>query len=294
MTARTVRPLALTAAAALTLGGATLAGAPAAFAAPGDNGDIKIHRVGTSFTDQRNEPRVCTFYLAAFNFDTLQEVDWEISRQPSDNGPVRSGELTLAAGTGHTAPLSLPNGQYKLVWTFEGQTGTGKQKVFRVACPGDVITNPPPTGGNGDGGSPNGTGANGTGNNGTANGTGNGTSNTGDNWNGTGTGNSTGNGTSNSSGDNWNGTSNSNSNSNGGSANANGNGDADNWNGDSNSNGNGRPPQGPVGAGGGGSVQLADEDSSAFGVGAAVAAGLAGTAGLVLIRRSRRRNDGAA
>ncbi|WP_435970918.1 hypothetical protein [Streptomyces sp. Qhu_M48] len=253
MTARTVRPLALTAAAALTLGGATLAGAPSAFAAPGDNGDIKIHRVGTPFTDQRNEPRVCNFYLAAFNFDTLQEVDWEISRQPSDNGPVRSGELTLASGTGHTAPLSLPNGQYKLVWTFEGQTGAGKQKVFRVACPGDVITNPPPTGGNGNGGGNGGSGNGGSG--GSPNGTGaNGGSGGNSSWNGS------------SGGDNWNG----------------------------NGNGNGRPPQGPVGAGGGGSAQLASEDSSAFGVGAAVAAGLAGTAGLVLIRRSRRRNDGAA
>ncbi|MGW1926661.1 hypothetical protein ACWCQ0_48025, partial [Streptomyces massasporeus] len=56
----------------------------------------------------------------------------------------------------------------------------------------------------------------------------------------------------------------------------------------------GRPPQGAVGAGGGGSAQVAADDSSGFGIGAAVAAGLAGTAGLVLIRRSRRRDNGAA
>ncbi|MEX0169335.1 hypothetical protein [Streptomyces sp. LMG1-1-1.1] len=216
MPARTVRPLAATAAAALAFGGLALAGAPTAYAAPGDNGDVKIHKVGTPFTDQRNEPKVCRFYLAAFNFDTLQEVDWEITPQPPKaDDPSLSGHIALATGTGHTGQLSLPSGQYKLVWTFEGANGAGKQKVFQVECPGDVITNPshpptsPPNGGPGG-------------------------------------------------------------------------------------HGHGRPPHGPVGAGGGGSAELAAEDSSAFGIGAAVAAGLAGTAGLVLIRRSRRRDNGAA
>ncbi|WP_017241620.1 hypothetical protein [Streptomyces sp. SS] len=219
MPARTARPLAAASAAAFALSGLALAGAPAAYAAPGDNGDVKIHKVGTPFDDQSNEPKVCRFYLAAFNFDTLQEVDWEISPQPPKaDDPSLNGHITLATGTGHTGPLSLPNGQYKLVWTFEGQTGAGKQKVFKVECPGDVITNPtqpptqPPNGGPGGNGG----------------------------------------------------------------------------------HGHGRPPHGPVGAGGGGSAEIAAEDSSAFGVGAAIAAGLAGAAGLVLIRRSRRRDNGAA
>ncbi|MEU8758193.1 hypothetical protein AB0C99_03265, partial [Streptomyces sp. NPDC048659] len=54
---------------------------------------------------------------------------------------------------------------------------------------------------------------------------------------------------------------------------------------------------GPVGAGGGGSAETTTtntDDGSVFGVGSALAAGLAGTAGLILIRRARRRNDGAA
>ncbi|MFD3660554.1 hypothetical protein ACFWVF_08110 [Streptomyces sp. NPDC058659] len=217
MTARTRRPLAATAAATLALGSLALAGAPSAFAAPGDNGDVKIHKVGTPFDDQSNEPKVCKFYLAAFNFDTLQEVDWEITPQPPKaDDPSLTGHITLATGKGHTGPLSLPNGQYKLVWTFEGENGAGKHKVFKVECPGDVVTNPthPPTsGGNGHG--PGG-------------------------------------------------------------------------------NGHGKPPHGPVGAGGGGSAPIAAEDSSTFGIGAAVVAGLAGTAGLVMIRRSRRRDNGAA
>ncbi|MFE0651716.1 hypothetical protein ACFVZH_24320 [Streptomyces sp. NPDC059534] len=246
MTARTARPLAATAAAALALGSLVLAGAPSAYAAPGDNGDVKIHKLGTPFDDQRNEPKVCRFYLAAFNFDTLQEVDWEIAPQPPKaDDPNLSGHIALATGTGHTGPLSLPSGQYKLVWTFEGQTGAGKQKVFQVECPGDVITNPssPPNGGpsGGPGGPSGGPGG-----------------------------------------------------PNGGPGGSNGGPGGSNGGSGGYGHGHGKPPHGPVGAGGGGSAEIAAEGSSAFGVGAAVAAGLAGTAGLVLIRRSRRRDNGAA
>ncbi|GHG19532.1 hypothetical protein ACFFSH_21010 [Streptomyces filamentosus] len=206
MSARTARPLA--AVSGLVLTGLALAGgAPAAYAAPGDDGDVKIHKVGTPFDDQRNEPKVCRFYLAAFNFDKDQKVQWEIVPQPDKaDDPNLGGQLTLPTGTGHTGPLALPDGMYKLTWTFEGENGAGKQKVFQVDCP--------------NGGGPGGPGGNG---------------------------------------------------------------------------GHGHHPHGPVGAGGGGSAEIAaQEDASAFGVGAAVAAGLAGTVGLVLIRRSRRRNDGAA
>ncbi|MFD9246263.1 hypothetical protein ACFV0D_30930 [Streptomyces sp. NPDC059556] len=271
MTARTARPLAATAAAVLTLGGLALAGAPSAYAAPGDSGDIKVHSVGTPFGSQRDEPRVCRFYLSASDFETLQQVNWAISRQPSANGPALSGQLTLAAGTGHTDPLSLPSGQYRLSWTFQGQTVVVRPKAFQVSCPGDTIASPPPTGGNGGGG--NGAGGNGPGPNADG-GDGNPDANGGNGANGAG-----GNGT------------------NGAGTNATG-GNGNNWNGGSGSGSeggwSGRPPQGAVGAGGGGSAQVAADDSSGFGIGAAVAAGLAGTAGLVLIRRSRRRDHGAA
>ncbi|MFD4373043.1 hypothetical protein [Streptomyces sp. NPDC058486] len=216
MLARTARPFA--AATGLALAGlsglALLGGAPAAYAAPGDNGDVKIHKMGTPYDDRRNEPKVCHFYLAAFDFDKDQQVQWKIVPQPDRAGdPDLDGKLTLPTGTGHSAPLALPDGMYKLTWTFQGQNGVGKHKVFQVHCP--------------YGGNENGNGGNGNGGNG--------------------------------------------------------------------GNGQHKPPHGPVGAGGGGSAEIAaDEDASAFGVGAAVAAGLAGTVGLVLIRRSRRRDDGAA
>ncbi len=125
--------------AALTLAGTTLVGAPAV-AAPGDNGDVKIHKVGTPFNDQRNEPKVCDFYLAAFNFDDLpdgQDIEWSIETQPLEaNGATLGDTLDLEPdGTGHTLPLALPDGQYKLTWNIVGGQGAGKHKVFQVDCP---------------------------------------------------------------------------------------------------------------------------------------------------------------
>lgn len=201
MTAPALRPLLSTAATALAIGSLALAGAPAAVAAPGDNGDVKIHLSGSPVTSQNSETKVCRFYLDAFNFDTLQLVDWAVTPQPAKTGaPSLSGQIGLSLGLGHTGDLTLPNGTYKLTWTFLGETGAGRQKVFTVDC-GNTL----PAGGTGG------------------------------------------------------------------------------------------LPHGPVGAGGGGSAEIAAAgDSTAFGVGSAIAAGLAGAAGLILVRRSRRRGNGAA
>ncbi|MFD9609621.1 hypothetical protein ACFWWS_09660 [Streptomyces sp. NPDC059083] len=229
--------------ASLALGAVTLAGAPQALAAPGDNGDVKVHRQGTPDTDQANQPQVgCVFRFAAFNFDGLQRIQWNIYAQPGGPGnqdpSLRNGSIAIDVnGDGHTNDISgLATGMYKVEWTWVGQNGAAKSKVFRVDCPTNNGTN----GGNGNGGNGNGgdDGGNGGGDNG-----------------------------------------------------SDGNGDG----GDGGDSGHehGGPPHGAVGAGGGGSAQIAAEDSSAFGVGAAVAAGLAGTTGLVLIRRSRRRVHGA-
>ncbi|MGW6568993.1 hypothetical protein [Streptomyces sp. NPDC054975] len=217
MTALAVRPLLSTAVAALALGGVALAGAPAAFAAPGDNGDIKIHHGGTrndvpprtDENDPRNEPKVCKFYIAAFNFDSVENVIWTISPQPPKDGSSTTGELDLSVKH-YTEDIKLMDGMYKVEWTWPGQMGAKKSKVFQVDCPNG-------NGGNGNGG-----------------------------------------------------------------------------NGGHGKPPHHKPPHGPVGAGGGGSAELASEDSSGFGVGAAVVAGLAGTAGLILVRRARRRTDGAA
>ncbi|MGW8764558.1 hypothetical protein ACWGN5_18840 [Streptomyces sp. NPDC055815] len=240
MTTPPTRTLLRTVLATMALSAVTLGGAQAAFAAPGDDGDVKVHQSTTADTSPVNEPRVdCPFRLAALNFDGLPSIDYAIYPQPGPPGnnqgstPLRSGTVPLNAnGDGAAGPISLPIGMYKVEWTWEGKLGAPKSKVFNVISNCQNGGN----GGNGNGG--NGNGGNGNGGNG-----------------------------------------------NGGNGNG-GNG--------GHGHGHGKPPHGPVGAGGGGSAQLAAEDSSAFGVGAAVAAGLAGTAGLVLIRRSRRRDNGAA
>ncbi|MEV8625592.1 hypothetical protein [Streptomyces sp. NBC_01268] len=226
MTAQAVRPLLSAAVVGLTLGAATLAGAPAAFAAPGDDGDIKVHRAGTVEPDQSNQPQVCEFHFAAFNFNDLDTIHWDIYNQPPGTPPaVRSGDIALdSAHNGYSPDMTLPDGMYKVEVTWVGQQGAKKSKVFRVDCdnPTNPPTTPPPT-------TP--PPANGGGDNGGGNG----------------------------------------------------------------GHGHHKPPHGPVGAGGGGSADTtASDDGSAFGVGSALAAGLAGTAGLILVRRARRRNDGAA
>ncbi|MFI1716032.1 hypothetical protein [Streptomyces litmocidini] len=234
MTTPPTRALLRATLATLALSAVTLGGAPTAFAAPGDDGDVKVHQAATGDTDPVNEPRVnCPFKFAALNFDGLSSITYSVFPQPGQPGNGDQPVLGPAAvsidpvsGNGATGLLRLPIGMYKVEWTWEGKNGAPKSKVFNVITACDNNGN----GGNGNGG--NGNGGNGNGGNGNG--------------------------------------------------------------GNGGGHGHGRPPHGPVGAGGGGSAQLAAEDSSAFGVGAAVAAGLAGTAGLVLIRRSRRRDNGAA
>ncbi|MBD0691463.1 hypothetical protein, partial [Streptomyces sp. CBMA123] len=113
----------------------TLGGAPVAFAAPGDNGDVKVHDSTTLVTDRRDDPKVCRFYLDAFNFDTVQQVNWTIEQQPpTGTAQVLSGSITLVGGMGATGLFTLPDGHYKLDWTFVGENGSAKHKVFDVSC----------------------------------------------------------------------------------------------------------------------------------------------------------------
>jgi LPXTG-motif cell wall-anchored protein len=122
---------------------AALMVAPSAHAtAPGDNGTVKIHDATTGEELRKNEPHVCTFYLDAFGFDAVQEVDWHIEAwAPTADvkgETVKSGEITLGAdGHGRTDDLSLPDGHYKLFWNFAGENGSAKHKVFWTDCPDD-------------------------------------------------------------------------------------------------------------------------------------------------------------
>ncbi|MGW3819459.1 hypothetical protein [Streptomyces sp. NPDC005046] len=148
----------------LAVAGTALLGAPAAVAAPGDNGDVKVHDSGTGFDDPREDPKVCHFYLDGFNFDPGQQVTWFIVTQPlAADGANLRGSLDLPSGHGRTPELTLPDGQYKLTWRFVGQNGAGKSKVFKVECPVGIPTSTPtptltstPTGPGGSTGGPGG------------------------------------------------------------------------------------------------------------------------------------------
>ncbi|WP_030603342.1 LPXTG cell wall anchor domain-containing protein [Streptomyces fulvoviolaceus] len=133
-----------------------LLAAPSAHAtAPGDNGTVKIHDATTGEELRKNEPHVCTFYLDAFGFDAVQQVDWHIEAwAPTADvkgETVKSGDITLDAdGHGRTDDLSLPDGHYKLFWNFDGENGAAKHKVFWTDCEeedggGDSTVTPSPS-----------------------------------------------------------------------------------------------------------------------------------------------------
>ncbi|MEV4230014.1 hypothetical protein AB0J81_23520 [Streptomyces bobili] len=122
---------------ALAAGGALLLGAPNA-AAVGENGDVKVHTVGTAVRAQANQPKICKFYLDAFNFDTAPGINWTITPQSAQAGTsaTLSGVVTLANGAGVTENLMLPAGQYRLAWTVVGGgISTASPKVFELDCP---------------------------------------------------------------------------------------------------------------------------------------------------------------
>ena len=107
--------------------------------APGDNGTVKIHDATTGEELRKNEPHVCSFYLDAFGFDSVQKVDWHIEAwAPTADvkgETVKSGAITLDGdGHGRTADMSLPDGHYKLFWNFDGENGRAKHKVFWTDC----------------------------------------------------------------------------------------------------------------------------------------------------------------
>ncbi|MET9828562.1 LPXTG cell wall anchor domain-containing protein [Streptomyces sp. NPDC006385] len=106
---------------------------------PGDNGTVKIHDASTGEELRKNEPHVCEFYLDAFGFDSVQQVDWHIESWAPTAGvkgeTVQSGEITLdGEGHGRTEDMTLPDGHYKLFWNFEGEHGSAKHKVFWTDC----------------------------------------------------------------------------------------------------------------------------------------------------------------
>ncbi|MEU9168155.1 hypothetical protein AB0D34_10215 [Streptomyces sp. NPDC048420] len=148
------RPRRAAALTAITAGAALLLAAPSAVAV-GEKGDVKVYMAGTASAERLNQPKVCKFYLDAFNFDSAIGVDWTIEPQSAQAGTTAklSGTVTLANGAGVTSNLMLPSGYYKLTWKTIAVPGVvtppARNKVFKVDCP-----NRPGPGGGPHGGPP--------------------------------------------------------------------------------------------------------------------------------------------
>ncbi|MFF9688205.1 hypothetical protein [Streptomyces sp. NPDC014623] len=123
----------VTMAAAVAVAGATLAGAPAAYALPGDSGDIEITSVGWHSRGDRDGVEVCKFVLRASNFESFPSVPWTITEQPPTVPPGNTllGTLPLVNGQARSQQYLLPEGTYQLVWTVPSGP---KQRSFEVDC----------------------------------------------------------------------------------------------------------------------------------------------------------------
>ncbi|MCZ0206734.1 hypothetical protein OZK63_15080 [Streptomyces sp. UMAF16] len=123
---------------ALAAAGASWVAAPNAVA-QGENGDIRIHNARSTnppsfIGSAKDDPVVCKFFLEAVNFDTLTSIAYTITPQPPlPTAATVTGIIQLAGGAGHTDPLGLADGQYKISWTV-GAPPALKEKVFRVNC----------------------------------------------------------------------------------------------------------------------------------------------------------------
>lgn len=141
---------------ALTVAGTVLLGPPTE-AAPGDDGDIEIHVLGTAVATYLDGPKACSLYLDAVDFDEAEGIDWTIEPQPARRGAVTfSSSLALVDGAGTSDNLLLPAAQYKLTWTAAQGKGASGRKVFKVDCPtgpgGTPGSSPSGTPGGGSGG----------------------------------------------------------------------------------------------------------------------------------------------
>ncbi|MFD6491361.1 hypothetical protein ACFV99_01995 [Streptomyces sp. NPDC059944] len=111
---------------------ATLAGAGASYAAPGDSGDIDVRSIGWH-SRGGDGVEVCEFVLSASNFESFPAVAWTITAQPPTTPPgdTLQSTLPLINGSARSAKYLLPEGTYELDWT----TLAGKkQKRFSVDC----------------------------------------------------------------------------------------------------------------------------------------------------------------
>ncbi|MFD9499256.1 hypothetical protein [Streptomyces sp. NPDC060035] len=121
-------------AAAVAAAGLTLAGAPAAHAIGGELDVQPVERPShsPSPTTSPDGLEVCAFKVVASNFGELPAVVWTITTQPSviPPGLTLTGTVALAQGIGEAPGFQLPEGIYVLTWNAPGP----KSKTFKVDC----------------------------------------------------------------------------------------------------------------------------------------------------------------
>ncbi|MCT4357041.1 hypothetical protein M5362_28385 [Streptomyces sp. Je 1-79] len=119
-------------AAAVAAVGATMVGAPAAHAAPGDSGDLNVRSAGWHSRGE-DGVEVCAFKLVATNFESYRAVPWTITAQPptSPPGDTLASTLPLVNGSAISDRYLLPEGTYQLVWTVPAGP---KNRTFKVDC----------------------------------------------------------------------------------------------------------------------------------------------------------------
>ncbi|MGW6418984.1 hypothetical protein [Streptomyces sp. NPDC055055] len=124
----------VTAAAAAALAGVTLIGAPAAYAVPGDSGDLNVRSAGWHSRGQ-DGVEVCAFTLVASNFESFPAVPWTITEQPPTvpPGDTLVSTLPLVNGAARSERYLLPEGTYQLVWTVPSGP---KNRTFKIDCDG--------------------------------------------------------------------------------------------------------------------------------------------------------------
>ncbi|OEV05312.1 hypothetical protein [Streptomyces oceani] len=119
--------------------------------APSDRGSVlEIRDEDTGEAVRDGAPKVCTFSLAARDFDGSRRISWHIAQRPADgeDGTIaETGTLTVShRGSARTDPLSLADGAYTLGWRLDGERKSRGAGDFTVACgdtePGDRTAAP--------------------------------------------------------------------------------------------------------------------------------------------------------
>lgn len=126
--------------------------------APGNNGTIKVHEPGQPL-ENSNVPQpesFCAFYIAGFNFDRNQVVNYKFEVQGGpDTGDAAGVPGSFVVGPDNGKPRGdgrsrllekidhrLPDGTYNVIATT---TDGSKSKVLKINCPGGNNPEPPTT-----------------------------------------------------------------------------------------------------------------------------------------------------